>query len=378
MCRNGTALGERTKKMQNAEQSENRNTIREDAKQNASAPKEQAPSKVVRGERKNQKTKILQLKKILEEYTDEAHELTAEELSKMLKDRDVTAERKSVCDDIHKINDSDVGIYIERSQHDRSYYYRVTERTFELVELKLLVDSIQSAKFITEEKSRQLIEKLESFASRYDRQKMNHHINVGGKVKTENTSVYYSLDIINEAISNNKRICFHYYVWNLNGELEEKHKDKIYEVSPYALCCDDEKYYLVAFDHEAGFEKHFRVDKMKETYLSEKDRQVDEEYIKNRIPEYTERLFGMFDGKEARVTLRCQNGNANVIYDRFGRDIGVVKDGPDHFKTVVKVALSNMFYGWVASIDGVEILAPEKAVNDMKRMIERLRKTYLQ
>ena len=196
--------------------------------------------KVVRGPRSKQKLKIMYLMKILMEKTDEDHDITLAEIVRDLDAYGVTAERKSLYSDIENLRE--FGLEIVGESYDRTYHYRLINRTFELAELKLLVDSVQSAKFITEKKSKELIKKLETYTSKYQSEKLNRQVNVAGRVKTMNENVYYSVDCIHEAINNDRQISFQYFTWNAQKKEELKHDGKIYHVSPWALCWDDEKY----------------------------------------------------------------------------------------------------------------------------------------
>lgn len=325
--------------------------------------------------RSNQKLKIMYLMKILMEYTDEEHDITLVEIAQKLKAYGITAERKSLYSDIENLRT--YGMDIEGSQYDRTYHYKVVNRQFELAELKLLVDSVQSAKFITEKKSRELIEKIEGYSSKFEAEKLNRQVNVAGRVKTQNTRVYYSVDAIHEAISDNKQIEFQYFVWNANKEMELKHDGAYYSISPWALCWDDEKYYLVGYDNKEEKIKHFRVDKMTNTAVVNESRKGKREFSKINMSEYSNRLFGMFDGDIQSVRLLCENYAANIIIDRFGHDVPFVKVDDSHFETVVKVSVTPLFFGWIMAIPGVKIISPESAVNAMKEEILRLQKLYL-
>ena len=328
-----------------------------------------------RGARSNQKLKIMYLMKILMEYTDEEHDITLAEIVEKLKAYGITAERKSLYSDIENLRM--YGMEIEGQQYDRTFHYRVINRQFELAELKLLVDSVQSARFITEKKSKELIEKIEAYASKYEAEKLNRQVNVSGRVKTQNKRVYYSVDAIHEAISYNKQITFQYFTWTVDKKMELRHDGAFYSVSPWALCWDDEKYYLIGFDNTEGKIKHFRVDKMTNTEVVDEKRLGKREFSQINMSEYSNKLFGMFEGESHNVRLRCDNSAANIIIDRFGSDVPIIKVDDDHFETVVKVSVSRMFLGWVMSIPGVKIVSPESTVEMMKEEIKRLSEMYI-
>ena len=335
----------------------------------------QEKKKIVRGPRLNQKLKIMYLMKILLEETDEDHDLTLNEIVEKLKAYNVTAERKSLYSDIENLRT--FGLDIIGMQYGKTYHYKVASRQFQLVELKLLVDAVQSSRFITEKKSDELIAKLESYASKYEAKKLARQVNVNGRVKTMNERINYSVDKIHEALNEESQIKFQYFTWTADKKMELKHGGAYYSVSPWALCWDDEKYYLVGYDNREYKIKHFRVDKMVDVSVIYEDREGKEEFSKMQMSEYTNRLFGMFDGNLETVTLLCENHAANVIIDRFGTDIPLMKTDADHFTVRVRVSVSKLFLSWIMAIPGVKIVAPERTVDMMKSEIKRLQEMYL-
>ena len=335
----------------------------------------QEKKKIVRGPRLNQKLKIMYLMKILLEETDEDHDLTLNEIVEKLKAYNVTAERKSLYSDIENLRT--FGLDIIGMQYGKTYHYKVASRQFQLVELKLLVDAVQSSRFITEKKSDELIAKLESYASKYEAKKLARQVNVNGRVKTMNERIYYSVDKIHEALNEESQIKFQYFTWTADKKMELKHGGAYYSVSPWALCWDDEKYYLVGYDNREYTIKHFRVDKMADVSVVYEEREGKEEFSKMQMSEYTNRLFGMFDGNLETVTLLCENHAANVIIDRFGTDIPLMKTDAEHFAVRVRVSVSKLFLSWIMAIPGVKIVAPERTVDMMKSEIKRLQEMYL-
>jgi predicted DNA-binding transcriptional regulator YafY len=332
--------------------------------------------KTERGSRCNHKLKIMYLMKILMERTDETHDITLGEIVDELNTYGITAERKSLYSDIENLRL--YGMDIIGVQYDRTYHYKVVNREFELAELKLLVDSVQSAKFITEKKSNELIKKIESFASKYEAAQLQRQVNVSGRVKSQNTHIYYNVDTIHEAISNNEQIQFQYFVWTVDKKMELKHGGAFYHVSPWALCWDDERYYLIGYDNDAEKIKYFRVDKMTEASVVNAARKGKDEFGRIDMVEYTNRLFGMFEGDEETVQLCCNNEMANVIIDRFGKDIPICKTDEAHFMVSVKVSVSHLFLGWVMSLDGVRIISPDSVVDKMKERILKLYDIYFE
>jgi predicted DNA-binding transcriptional regulator YafY len=263
------------------------------------------------------------------------------------------------------------------SQYERTYHYKVVNREFELAELKLLVDSVQSAKFITEKKSNELIKKIESFVSQYEAAQLDRQVKVNGRVKSENTHIYYNVDAIHEAISQNNQIQFRYFVWTVDKKMELKHDGAYYHVSPWALCWDNEKYYLIGYDNNAAKIKFFRVDKMTDTTVINERRLGKSAFSEINMADYTNRLFGMFAGETETVQLYCKNEMANVIIDRFGKDVPIIKTDDGHFTVSVKVSVSQIFFGWVMALDGVKIISPEPVLEKMRERITQLYDAYM-
>ena len=289
----------------------------------------------------------------------------------------MTADRKTIYADLRDLEQ--LGIEIEGESVGNRYHYHVISRTFEVAELKLLVDAIQSSKFITERKTNTLIKKLEKLVSKYDAMKLQRQVYVSGRIKTMNESIYYTIDAIHHAISENKKIQFQYFQWNVKKEMELRHEGAYYHISPWGLSWDDENYYLVGYDSEAGKIKHYRVDKMLRIRMTEEEREGREHFNKLDMADYSKKSFGMFGGKEQRVKLLVDNSMAGVIIDRFGKDLMMIPAGDNQFTVNVDVHVSGQFLGWIISLgEGVKIVAPEEVLEMMQKEIERLSRQYLQ
>ena len=323
----------------------------------------------------NQKLKMLYLVKIFSEESDDNHYLTMQEIISKLAAYGVNADRKTIYQDIAELRD--FGLDILTDKDGRNYYYYLGSRDFELAELKLLVDSVQSSKFISEHKSRDLIKKIESLASRHDASQLHRQVLIAGRVKTMNESIYYNVDKIHAAINADRQIKFRYYDWNLKKELEPRYDGMWYRLSPWALMWDDEMYYLVVYDAKHDKVTHYRVDKMKEISLLDEPREGKEAFKEFNLAKYTSSLFGMYVGDETKVTLEGDNSMVGVIIDRFGKDIIIIPVDKDHFQTVVTVAVSTHFLGWIMSLGGgVRIVGPDSVVAQMKDMIKDLSEQY--
>lgn len=325
--------------------------------------------------RSNQKLKIMYLYQILLENTDATHSITTQQIIDKLAFCDVTAERKSIYDDIEQLRK--FGINIEKVQANKTYSYRIVNRQFSLPELKLMVDSVQAAKFITEEKSNELIKKIESCASNYEASKLQRQVYVNGRVKSMNEAILKNVDIIHQAIAENSRVRFKYFQWNVKKKMVPRHDGELYEVSPWGLSLSDENYYLIAYDSRSGIIKHYRVDKMLEIELSDNKREGKDIYAQTNLGEYAKKHFGMFDGAEKRVSILCHNRLAGVMIDRFGQDVTLIKRDEEHFEAKVKVAVSNHFIGWVFALgEDAKIIGPESVLEKVNEEIERIIKQY--
>ena len=323
----------------------------------------------------NQKFKLYRLAQIMMKKTDEEHYITMPEIKEALAEYDITADRKSLYNDLRDLEI--LGIEVEGEQDGNRYRYHVVNRPFELPELKLLVDAIQSSKFITEKKSNSLIKKLETMVSEYDAQKLQRQVYVSGRIKAMNESIYYTVDAIHNAISENKKIRFQYFQWNVKKEPQLRHGGAWYHISPWGLSWDDENYYLVGYDTDAGMIKHYRVDKMLHIKISDESREGKEHFKKLDMADYAKKSFGMFGGKEQTVKLSVHNKLAGVIIDRFGKDVMMIPADEEHFNVNVDVRVSSQFLGWVFSLGSdIQIVGPDDVVEQMRKEIARSVEQY--
>lgn len=319
----------------------------------------------------NQKRKLLLLKDYLEENTDPEHPASMPVLLEFLKRSGIAAERKSVYSDIRTLTDYGMDIDLKKG---RNGGYYVASRQFELPELKLLVDAVQSSKFLTERKSMALIRKLAGLSSRYEATLLRRQVVVAGRVKTMNESIYYNVDAIHCAIAENSQITFTYSEWGVDRKRHPRPNP--YLASPYALCWDNENYYLIAHTQKHGL-THYRVDKMSRIQLTHKPRLTDESTRALDLSRYSTHMFQMFRGELTQVRLRFDNSLAGVVIDRFGSDILLVPDGDAHFVFTADISISPMFLGWLAGFeDKAAILAPASLIEDYKTFCRKSLSQY--
>ena len=317
----------------------------------------------------NQKTKLLHLLQIFFYDSDEDHPLTVPTLVEKLEEKGISAERKSIYNDIETLQQMDFDIQLRRGKG-----YFLGERIFQLAELKLLVDAVQSSKFIPARKSSQLIEKLEQLTSRHLAQGLQRQVFVAGRVKTMNDRVYYNIDTIHQAISHNRQITFQYFKYDRERNKAFRHGGRIYQVSPFTLLRSDENYYLIAYDALSEEIRHYRVDKMTQVTCDRRRRSGIEAYQSFDLGEYTRIHFGMFRGREADVLLRCENRMADILIDRFGDQISMAPDGADHFTCTVRLAVSTQFFGWLFGLDGeAAITGPREVMEQFNEQLQRVK-----
>lgn len=324
---------------------------------------------------KNQKLKLYYLYRILLENTDDEHAVTMSEIQNSLEAYGLTADRKSLYDDLEQL--SVLGVDVIGAKDGRNYRYHVGSKQFEIAELKLLVDAIQSSKFITENKSNALIKKLTGMVSRYEAAQLKRQVMVRGRVKNMNESIYYTVDEVHRAIAENKQIRFEYMKWDRNKKLVPR-RDEPYEVSPWALTWDDENYYMIAYDEEAAKIKHFRVDKLKSIKMLDKKRVGKSSFREFDLARYAKMSFGMFGGEETRVRIAFRDDMVGVFIDRFGKDI-LIQTGPEDgwSEISVDVALSDQFLGWIFALgENVKITGPEAVVERFKSELSDRMKAY--
>ena len=312
----------------------------------------------------NQKLKIFYILDYLEQNSHADHPVRASQLIEMLEHRyGISCERKTIYSDIAALQQ--LGVDIVSIPGKYGGYY-IASRNFELPELKLLIDAVQSSRFLTEKKSRELIEKLCKQCSVHDAKLVRRDVLVSGRVKSMNESIYYNVDAIQEAIAENRQITFRYFDWGLDGQ--RKYRDKEYIASPYGLCQDNENCYLLALSQRHGITS-YRVDRMSDIALTKESRIPCPELTGKKLQEHAAQLFQMYSGESTDVKLRFHRDLVNVVIDRFGKDTMLIPDGDEHFVFTVRVAVSPMFLSWVIGFGAkAKVLYPESVVDQCKSL----------
>ena len=326
----------------------------------------------------NQKLKLLYLRRILLEETDDNHHLNAEQLVSKLEQLGINADRKTIYADVAALQDYGMDIFLQRGPGGG---YSVSSREFELPELKLLVDAIQCSRFITEKKSRELIGKIESLASREEARQLQRQVYVSDRLKNIDEKIYYNIDALHRAVSSGVKIRFLYFNWALDFTRRDKiyrnyrHDGAYYCVSPWALTWDNEGLITSSpttrLRRKARASRNYRVDKMENVQLTEEKREGAQHFRGSFSPAaYSREMFGMFSGHEEIVRLRCRKDAINILRDRFGSELMVQPDDSTHFFASVTVAVSPQFYAWVVGLNGaVRIVAPQHVCDSFRKLL---------
>lgn len=322
----------------------------------------------------NQKLKILYLMKMLLEKTDEEHTVTINDMIAELERYGITAERKSIYDDIEALRNYGLDI---ASRKSKTTDYFIVSRVFELPELKLLVDAVQCSKFVTHKKSNELIKKIESLASTHQAMSLHRQVYVTNRVKTINENIYYNVDRLHSAIAENTQVSFKYFDYDIKKEKVYRKNGDRYTVSRYALSWDDENYYLVTFSHKYNDFTHYRVDRMSDIELCDLSREPLPDNGQFNIAEYSKKVFNMFGGEEVTVKLRFDNSLVNAVVDRFGKEIMIGKLDDDSFYIWIKVAVSSTFFAWLSQFGAkVKILSPDTVIEKYKCSMKDIMSQY--
>ncbi|MBR6850686.1 MAG: WYL domain-containing protein [Lachnospiraceae bacterium] len=323
----------------------------------------------------NQKLKLLYIIKILTEETDEQSPCSTKELIEKLSEYGISAERKTIYSDIECLRDFGYDIGYDGNRTSGGYY--LASRDFELAELKMLVDMVQASRFLSVKRSRELIKKIEQLAGKREASELQRSVYVANRAKAVNEGVFYAVDCIHRAIAGNKSISFHYLEYTVGSQWQLRRGGKRYEISPWFLTWNQENYYLIAFDEERQAVRHYRVDRMKDLEINERDRQGREYFRNFDIAAYSKVAFNMYGGEEKRLKLVFVNSLANVVVDRFGKDVTIRKEDEEHFSVNVNVAVSPQFYGWLAGFGAnAKLVSPKAEAQAYREYLEEILKSY--
>lgn len=322
----------------------------------------------------NQKLKLLYLLEILRRETDEEHPLTLRQIQDLLEQKGVSAERKSLYDDIEQLRLLGEDVV---SVRDTTVRYYIGDRTLDMAQLRLLVDAVQSSKFITRKKSEELIRRLESLTSRHLAGQLQRQVLVSGRIKNMNESIYYNVDSLHNAMAANRQVSFQYFDWGVDKQQHLRHGGAQYTLSPWALTWDNENYYLIAYDSVRGTIRHYRVDRMLHIRQTDAPREGEAVFRGLDMAVYNRKAFGMFGGQEQPVTLQCVNWMAGVILDQFGQDIPLVPVDEDTFTARVPVVVSPPFFAWLSGFGAdIRLIKPQSVAEEYTRYLHGILAGY--
>lgn len=318
----------------------------------------------------NGRTRLLYLLKLLYEQTDDEHTVTTSDIEEYFSGLNTVVDRKTIKQDIELLQEVGFDIIAEREAQN---CYAIGRRLFELPELKLLIDAVESSKFITAKKSVELTEKLITLTSKHRAEDLKRHLYIADRVKPGNEKIYYTVDAIHTAINQGRQISFRYYEYNAERKRVFRNDGKRYRFSPYGLMWNEDHYYAVGYSEKHDKIITFRADRIVEIEILEKSVvPVPEDFS---LPEFARKVFDMYDGKMERVTLRCKNDMMKVIIDRFGENVESTPLDVAHFKAEAEVSVSQTFFAWVFQFCGdIEIIAPRQVLTQYQEMLEKARK----
>lgn len=316
------------------------------------------------------KNKMLIILKYLWEESDETNTVSIAELIQHLSENGLHTDRKTVTRYIDTL--IEFGFDIVKVRKKQNQYFIAT-RHFEAPEVKLLIDAVQSSRFITKRKSKLLINKLSAFVAPNQIAVLKRRLYVDSPNKANNEAIYVISDNIQTAVTGKKKIKFRYFDYGVDGKPVMRNNGEKYLVSPYDLIWSNDTYYLAGFHEAKGIVAKFRVDRMK-------DIEVTEEKATPHPPDYSVKKFfvqefSMLGGENCNVTLLCEKSLMNSIVDRFGKNVKATAVDNEHFKITVPVELSSTFYGWVFASSGkMCILEPQAAVDEFNEIIKKYKK----
>lgn len=323
----------------------------------------------------SKKLTLVYLQHLFLEKTDNTHFIRMPDILEYLADKDIYVDRRTIYTDIKLLNYA--GFEIVGVKEKGGYKYHHTARIFTANELKFLIDSVAASKFLTEAKSKDLINKIKTLGGSFNVDYLNRPLLLGKRIKSMRDIVFKNLDVLYRAISNNSQIEFEYIKEIFNQE-QQSHKENI---SPCAISLNEEKYYLIAYDKNSDLLKHYRIDKMKNISIINIAREGKKIFKTFDVVDYTNKTFGMYGGNEVTVKLEVDNKLIGVIKDRFGSNANIRPNfnNPNTFIASITVYISQQFYGWLFGLgNDVKILEPEDIKNDYLKKIQETINHYEQ
>lgn len=312
------------------------------------------------------KKRMLLILELLYKTTDESHPVSTVEIMDYLVGKGFQIDRKTLRSDLRLLISMGYDIVVVKSSPNKYFW---GERTFEIPELKMILDAVSSARFISETKSKRLTKKIMSLAGMQQREQLKRHVRAIGKTKADNKGLYYIIDRITEAINRKKKISFQYTEYNGRKEKILRNDGEVYILSPYVLYWNEDYYYVLGYSDKRETVTAFRIDRMKTPKIMEEDAVPKPEGFD--VSAYSNKVFQMFSGEETTVELECDTSLMKYVIDRFGIDVETEELSEDKFLAKVPVDLSPTFYGWVFQFGGkIRIIGPDEAMLGFQRLLD--------
>lgn len=324
-----------------------------------------------------QKMKMLKLYELLSQETDEEHPMTTNQIIEKLREMNITCDRRTLAKDIDAFEQHGYEIMQTKVSRENAYY--IADRSFDVAELKILIDAVQASSFITPKKTEDLIQKIASLGGSHKAEVLKANMVSFRTRKHKNEMVYYSVERLGQAIDTRKKASFLYFDIDEHGQKSYRKDGERYIVEPLALIFHEDNYYLMCYSSKYQGITNYRVDRMEKLEVeqdgisAEAKRKINVKSIAN----YTEQSFKMFGGDVSAVTLEIDNDCIGAVYDKFGEDTKLVRVAANALVTSVKVQVSPPFFGWIAQFGGkIKVLSPEDVRNDFIEHIEKARSQH--
>lgn len=326
----------------------------------------------------NGKQRLLATAEFFKKYTDEDHVYSTGEICDYLNNLGISAERKALYDDIQALNQSGMDIVCAYSPK-KGYF--LASRDFEEAEVRLMIDAVQAAKFITAKKTDALVNKISSLASEAQAEKLNSQVYIDRARKRKNEEIYYTIDVLHKAVLAKKQVRFTYHHLTVSPELEIQLSEREFTVSPYALIWSNDHYYLVCNNATYDNLMHTRLDRMKKVEMLDTAArpfsQVSKYTDRFDSADYAGKLFNMFSGKEQRVSMRCSNRILEEITDRFGDSIKITSQNAESFTAEVVAVTGEGFVSWVLQYGSdIKIISPQELRTAIGNRAAEIAKIY--
>lgn len=315
-----------------------------------------------------QKIKLLKLIELLRQETDEDHPLRTSEICNRLNSLIITCDRRTLGKDIALLNNQGYEVMSKMKGHEKAYY--IEDRGFSVPELKILIDAVQAASFITEKKSAELINKIAYLGGSHRAEILKGNMVCFNTRKHSNEAIYYNVDFLEEALKQKKKASFFYFDLNENSQKVYRKNKERYVVEPMALIFNEDNYYLMCYSSKYDGICNYRVDRMEAVEI-ENDSVSEESIQESDIAQYTEQVFKMYGGPQEDVTLQFDHSLIGVVYDKFGENIKMIRINESNCVATVKVQISPTFWGWIFQFAGkMKIISPNPVIEEYKKHLE--------